>query len=179
MRVLKISLFTVLVGALLLVGVGWLDLHTYRRFAGEIPVAALTFEQLGERRYQVSFESPGRGVRTLLLDGDEWQLDVRMIKWKDWLTFLGEDPVYRLDRLSGRYKAIGDARAAQPSVHALGDESAVDVWAFARRADDWLPGVDAAYGSSVFVPMGDGFRYEVTMSRTGLVARRLADRGEG
>jgi hypothetical protein len=55
----------------------------------------------------------------------------------------------------------------------LTDDRGIDVWAFARDGADWLPGIDAVYGSSVFLPMGDGQRYVVTLSRTGLVARRM------
>jgi hypothetical protein len=51
--------------------------------------------------------------------------------------------------------------------------SGFDVWEFARQSGEWLPGVDAAYGSSVFLPMRDGMRYEVSLSATGLLARPL------
>ena len=113
-----------------------------------------------------------------MLQGDEWQLDVRMIKWRNWLTFLGEDPLFRLERISGRYVLADQAVQNAPTAHALGDGSGFDVWAFARRSGHWLPGIDAAYGSSVFLPMRDGARYRVTISPTGLLARDVTGADE-
>jgi len=38
-----------------------------------------------------------------------------------------------------------------------------------------LPGVDAHYGTATYVPMADGARYEVSMSRDALIARPVND----
>ena len=35
--------------------------------------------------------------------------------------------------------------------------------------------LDAAYGSAVYLPMSDAARYQVSISRTGLVARPMND----
>ncbi len=172
---LKASVVSVAAVIATVVGLGGLNLYTYHRFTDEMPVAQLAFDQLGERRFRATLTSPEGQRRAFVLRGDEWQLDARMIKWTDWLTFVGESPLYRLDRLSGRYVDIDDARQRAPSAHALGETSGIDIWAFARDAGDWLPGIDAAYGSSVYLPMVDGARYEVSISRTGLLARVVAE----
>lgn len=177
-RLLKYSFGSVILGAAAVAGLGGLNLYTYHRFTEESPVATLGFESLGELSYRVTISPVGQPELRLQLDGDEWQLDARMIKWTDWLTFLGESPLYRLDRLSGRYISIEDARSKGQTMHALSKTSGIDVWAFARRAGDWLPGVDAAYGSSVYLPMADGLSYEVSISRTGLLARKLEEGGD-
>lgn len=176
-RLLKYSFGSVILGAAAVGGLGGLNLYTYHRFSEEIPVATLAFESVGELSYRVTISPVGQPGFELQLAGDEWQLDARMIKWTDWLTFLGESPLYRLDRLSGRYISIEDARSKNQTMHALGKAPGIDVWAFARRAGDWLPGVDAAYGSSVYLPMADGLAYEVSISRTGLLARKLEEGG--
>lgn len=174
-RLIKYSFGSAIAAISVVGGLGGLNLYTYHRFTDEASVATLTFDALGERSYRVTIDSEGRPSRQLQLEGDEWQLDVRMIKWNDWLTFLGESPLYRLDRLSGRYVSIEDAQTRGQTLHALSDTQGVDVWAFARRAGAWLPGVDASYGSSVYLPMGDGLTFKVTISRTGLLARELED----
>ena len=176
-RVLKYSITPVIFGAALVGGLGGLNLYTYHRFTEESAVATLAFESVGELSYRVTITPVGGSPIELQLDGDEWQLDARMIKWTEWLTFLGESPLYRLDRLSGRYISIEDARSKGQTMHALSQTSGIDVWAFARRAGDWLPGVDAAYGSSVYLPMADGLAYEVSISQTGLLARELEQKG--
>lgn len=159
-------------------GLGGLNLYTYQRFTEETPVAALAFVEVAPTRFEATFSEPGRQPQVFFLDGDEWQLDVRMIKWSDWMTFLGEEPLYRLDRLSGRHSDPAVARAVRPNLHALSESRGIDLWSFARSSGDWLPGIDAAYGSSVYLPMRDGARYQVTMSRTGLVARPVDARAD-
>ena len=173
-RFFKLSLGSVLVAVGVVGGLGGLNLYTYHRFTDESPIATLRFHETGDRTYRVRFEPVVGKPSEFQLAGDEWQMDVRMIKWTDWLTFLGEEPLYRLDRISGRYIAADEARNNRPELHDLSAEKGFDVWAFARQSGDWLPGVDAAYGSSVYLPMGDGLAFEVSISRTGLLARKLS-----
>jgi hypothetical protein len=47
----------------------------------------------------------------------------------------------------------------------------LDVWQFARKYPKLLPGVDAQYGTATYLPMAQGAVYEVSMTRTGLIAR--------
>ena len=37
----------------------------------------------------------------------------------------------------------------------------------------WLPGVDALYGSAVYVPMADGAAFAVMVTQSGLIVRPL------
>lgn len=178
LRLFKFSIGSLAAVGIALTGLGGLNLYTYQRFTDEAEVAQLSFELLAPERFRVVLAPTDGKAQNFVLEGDEWQLDIRMIKWIDWLTFLGEDPLYRLDRISGRYSDIDVARTRDVSMYALRESSGLDLWAFARRSGDWLPGIDAAYGSSVFLPMRDGERYRVTLSRTGLVARPMSDGGD-
>ncbi|MDJ0738240.1 MAG: cation/multidrug efflux pump [Gammaproteobacteria bacterium] len=175
----KFSVSAVLLGALAIGGLGGLNLYTYQRFSHESALGQLQFRSLSEDSFDVEWVPTQGTRRAFVLRGDEWQLDVRMIKWTDWLTFLGEDPLYRLDRISGRYVDADVARSRPPVIEELADRDGLDVWEFARSAGAWLPGVDAAYGSSVFLPMEDGAAYQVSMTRNGLIARRVATPGSG
>jgi hypothetical protein len=47
----------------------------------------------------------------------------------------------------------------------------MDVWYIARRFPALAPGIDAYYGSATYVPMADGARFEVSLSRNALIAR--------
>ena len=66
-----------------------------------------------------------------------------------------------------------EARRRPPVIEELEETSGFDVWDLARKSGEWLPGVDAVYGSSVFLPMEDAAAFEVSMTRTGLIARRI------
>jgi hypothetical protein len=103
--------------------------------------------------------------------GDEWQMDARVITWKPPMTMLGLDPIFQLDRLSGRYAEVEEELTKNRSVHALSEPVTMDVWQFARKYPKLMPGVDAHYGTATYLPMANGAIFEVTMTRTGLIAR--------
>lgn len=149
---------------------GW-NTWTYHRLTSESDVATVELHQVAPQHYLATLSTPDGKSRQFALAGDEWQLDARLLTWRPWATLLGADPVYRLDRLAGRYRDTDQARTAPRTLHDLTDNPGLDIWAFARDGSDWVPGVDAAYGTAVFLPMADGARYRISVSRHGLVAR--------
>ena len=106
-----------------------------------------------------------------VLRGDEWQMDAKIVTWKPPATILGLDPIYQLDRLSGRYSEIDREVSEVRTVHSLAPPIPIDIWRTARRFPLLTPGVDAHYGTATYLPMADGARYEVSLSRTALIAR--------
>lgn len=60
-------------------------------------------------------------------------------------------------------------------MHSLSGENPLDVWRVARRLPLLFPGVDAYYGTATYVPMADGARFEVSLSRDALIARPMND----
>ena len=152
----------------MLVGV---NLLTYARFTEEQPVATVSFRRVAPQRYAVTLvRHDGRTVHATLA-GDEWELDARIIKWKGIATVIGFKPLYRLQRLSGRYARIGDELSRPPTAVALAGEPGLNLWQLAHREAGWLPLVDAAYGTATYLPMRDGAEYHVSLSVTGLLAR--------
>jgi hypothetical protein len=102
-------------------------------------------------------------------------MDARVITWKPPMTLLGLDPIYQLDRLSGRYAEVDEELSKLRTVHALSTPVPMDAWQFARKHPKLLPGVDAHYGTATYLPMAHGAIFEVTMTRTGLIARPFND----
>lgn len=168
---------TALLGLLLLIAgavlfVVSLNLHTYARLTHEEPVAELVFELAAPQRYRVTLTGvPSGQMQTLVLAGDEWQLDARVLKWQGWANVLGLDAQYRLERISGRYRNIEQERHDTRTVYELSENPGIDVWDLRQRYPQWLTFVDAVYGSATYMPMADGARYQVSMTQTGLVAR--------
>jgi hypothetical protein len=155
----------------LAVAVG-VNLQGYARLTREQPVAELSFDPRGPQRFLLTLTTlPERSTRRFELAGDDWQLDARVLKWRGFANLLGLDARYRLERVSGRYRDIAQERGSPRSVYALGDESALDLWSLAKRYPDWLPFVDAVYGSATYLPMAAGARYEVSLTQSGLIAR--------
>ena len=157
---------TALAGALLL------NLHTYQRLSYEQPVAQLSFQALADQRFQATLATDNGPPRLFERAGDEFQLDARVLKWHAWANLFGFDALFRLERLSGRYRDIADERTQPRSVVALdAEEPGVNAFALARRLPGWAKAVDARYGSATYVPMADGARYQITLTQSGLIAR--------
>ncbi|MDO1559925.1 hypothetical protein Q0812_10865 [Brevundimonas sp. 2R-24] len=155
-----------------------MNVQTYHRLTYERPVATIQVEQRGPRLYTVTLTEPATRAypegysRDYEVQGDEWRLEARVLKWKPWANVLGLDSQYRLDRLSGRYEDVESERSAPRSVHDLGGAPGrIDVWKLSREGGRMSRAVDALYGGGVFMPMADGARYEVWITQSGLVAR--------
>ncbi len=166
-----------LLGALLLVaaGLSWglvINLYTYQRLNTEEPVAELHFRRLGPELYRVSLRYPhGPRKGPYRLHGDQWRLEARILKWRGYATLLGFNTHYRLERLSGRFKDVAQARRMRHSVYQLSEDQGVGLWGVVQRYQGWIPWVDALYGSATYMPMADEAHYRVSLSTSGLLAR--------
>jgi len=148
------------------------NVHTYERLVFEQPIASINFHKISSKHFSVELKELVSGESWFYeLRGDEWQLDAQILTWHGYANLLGLDSYYRLHRLSGRYADINEERKAPHTVHGLAAEERIDLWSYANEYRNWISMVDATYGSAVFLPMNDGARYSVSISRNGLVAR--------
>jgi hypothetical protein len=145
--------------------------YGYGRLIDEQLVGQIEFSEQAPGEYIARVMIDGELDRLLPLRGDEWQMDARVVNWKPPATLLGLDPIYQLDRLSGRYSDIDDEMSEERTVHALSENLTLDIWRVARRFPSLMPGVDAYYGTATYLPMADGAKFEVTLTRTALISR--------
>ena len=144
----------------------------YRRLTTETLLATLEVRQLGAQRYNVRIDYPDGEHRNVGISGDQWQLDARVIKWEPRAVMLGAPALYRLDRISGRYADAAQESERERSVVALDEANPFDLLDLKRRFPQWLPWVDADYGSAAYLPLVDGGEYQVSLAPAGgLVAR--------
>ncbi len=59
-------------------------------------MATLSFQAEGPQRYRVLIRE-GANERSVVLDGELWQLDARIFRWKGLAALIGLAPGYRLD----------------------------------------------------------------------------------
>ena len=159
-------------------GIGFVlltSLYSYGQLTGEQVIGQIEFAEQFPGTFTARLMIEGELDRLYDMRGDEWQMDARVVTWKPPATILGLDPIYQLERLSGRYSSVDRELSEPRSVHALGGENPLDVWNVARRFPLLLPGVDAYYGTATYVPMADGARFEVSLSRDALIARPVND----
>jgi hypothetical protein len=149
--------------------------YTYDRLTSERVISTIEFRRVAPDTYRARLMVRGETDRLFEMHGDEWQMDARIVSWTPPATVLGLEPIYRLERLSGRYSEIERERSETRTVHALTEPQKVDVWALAHRFPVLMPGIDAYYGTATYVPMVDGARFEVSLSRDAIVARPVND----
>ncbi|MGB5346587.1 MAG: hypothetical protein WBN23_10520 [Woeseia sp.] len=150
---------------------------SYGRLVAEQDIGEIEFTSTGPDAYQARLKIPGKVDQIFDLRGDEWQLDARMISWQPPLTVLGLEPIYKLERLSGRYASVDRELREARTVHDLSPDQPLDLWRMARRFPVFMPGVDAYYGSATYLPMANGARFAITLSRDALLARPSNEAG--
>ena len=145
--------------------------YSYERLTAEQLISTIEFRRIAPDSYRARVMVRGEVDQLFELGGDEWQMDARIVNWTPPATILGLEPIYRLERLSGRYSDIERERTEPRTVHALTETEHIDVWTIAQRFPVLLPGVDAHYGTATYVPMADGARFEVSLTRDAIIAR--------
>lgn len=171
-RVIKYTWFTVLVllfGLAVLVS-SWY--YTYHRLTFESVIAELTFEPLGPQVYQAHLATGDRcTVRTFELYGDQWRIDSQFVKWKTLGTVLGLDPLYRLERIEGRYRQVDEQNRSTRKSYALDDGSAIDLVRLTETLGPFNFLFDASYGSSTYSTMDPDYVYKVYQTSSGIITR--------
>ncbi|KHL68939.1 MULTISPECIES: hypothetical protein [Pseudomonas] len=134
------------------------------------PLVTLSFQALAPQQYQVALLE-GTRERQAILQGDLWQLDVRMLRMKGLAELIGLESGYRLERLAARYMAI-EQQALQNQADLL-EDAPLDFWHLLRLPQRSLWLLDATPLRSGQLPMADGAVYVVSLSAAGLLAQPL------
>lgn len=162
----------------ILIGAVALNLYGYHQLNAEQPVAELRFEAQAPQRFHVYVLPTNAHAQVYDLRGDEWQVDARILKWHGFAMWAGLESLYRLERLSGRYRDLAQERKAPRTVYTLDPGRGMDLWAVVKKYDQWLPWIDAVYGSAAYLPMADGAHFVVSAGASGLVARPINQAAE-
>jgi hypothetical protein len=156
---------------LLLAGAGF-ALRGYRLLGEEAPIVDIDARILSPQRWALVLTWPDGSFRQVQLAGDDWRVEAVVLKWKLPALLAGMPPLYRLDRLSGRYDDAAQEASAARTVIDFGEAGAFDLRTLSKQYPQWLPEVDTVYGSGAFLPLVDQGHYSVSLMRTGaLVAR--------
>jgi hypothetical protein len=150
-------------------------LYQFFRLMSDEPIARFVLRQQGPEQFVATAELQGQAPTEFALRGDEWQIDARVVHWQLPALLGGVPPLYRLERLSGRYADPVADRSAPRTVYALSPTGVPDLGKLKQRFPNWLPFVDVQYGSAAYMPMLDGARYRVFMDSRGALFIRPDD----
>lgn len=147
-----------------------LNAYGYQRLTWEAPVAEIHVIQPMGNGWIVTLREPEQAPREFYLVGDQWRLEAQVIKWDSWANLIGLDSQYRLERISGRFSDITEAKQTLSSAYDLQvDNSKL----LERIPPKWQPWVDTQYGNGVYMPLTANSKYSISISQNGLVARTL------
>ncbi len=175
------TLIAVLAGALCLAlaalcGTISIGIRGYRALTQEVVAATIQTEPLGNQHFRATVTLADGTLHMFDLAGDAVYVDAHILKWRPVVNLLGLHTAYELDRIAGRYRALGDEQTHARTVFSIARKKPIDVFDLARRY--WLlrPLVDAEYGSATFINAGQPAIYEIRVSTTGLLVRRVFHR---
>lgn len=151
-------------------GVIGLGIQGMQALTREESAARIKVVPTAPQRYEATVRFADGRVETYQLAGDDIYVDGHIVKWKPLANMLGLHTSYRLDRIGGRYRAIGQETTATRTIFPLAPPAPIDLVALRRRfplADLF----DAEYGSATYVPVVQPAELELLVSTTGLLMR--------
>lgn len=158
-------------GALLMaIGAG---LAGYRALTREEVALTVMVTPLAQGKFLADARFPGGRSGSWELAGDQLYVDARILKWHGVANLFGLHTHYELDRIGGRYIDIEQERTAPRTIFALGAEKPFDLFQYVKERTWLAPFVDAEYGSGTFIEVREPTIYEVRVSTTGLLIRKV------
>jgi hypothetical protein len=150
-----------------------LGVQGYRALTHEEIAAMVRTEPLGPNRFRAQFRFPDGREVSYTLSGDQLYVDARILKWHPFANIFGLHTVYELDRVAGRYHDLTQEQQQPRTVQSLAPERQVDLFNLRQRYALLSPLLDADYGSATFAAADSPAQYEVRVSTTGLLIRKL------
>lgn len=147
-----------------------LDILSYKQLFSEVPIATISIFEKGDQYYDLTLVDGENNEHRFDIYGDQWQLDARLLTWVGPLAAVGQKPLYRLDRISGRYVSLEQARNGEQSVFSLKQSQYIDLWDLFNKFDTWI---DVNYGSAVYMPMENGAVFSVYLTAKGMNVRPI------
>jgi len=148
----------------------------YSALTQEVVAATIETEPLGNQHFRATVTLADGKLHMFDLAGDMVYVDAHILKWRPVVNLFGLHTAYELDRIAGRYRALGDEQTQERTVFSIAKKKPIDAFDLARRYWVLRPLVDAEYGSATFINATEPAIYEVRVSTTGLLVRRVFHR---
>ncbi len=172
-NLLSILIWSALFGMILFLG---FFLRTYHAFTHEKPVAEIMTRSLeGTQRSPMTLVQlltvQPQTTRHFFLKGDQWMIEGDILRWDNWLNFLGLHTRYRLTRLRSRYISSEEESNQPHSIYPLVDDETHPLWRYLYQYGHQLPFVSTVYGSAAFQSSMENKRYFLYVGTSGFIVR--------
>lgn len=148
-----------------------IGMQGYQALTREEVAARIAVRPMGPQKFIATVTQADGRSQTFDLGGDEIYVDAHILKWKPIANVLGLHTAYELDRISGRYQAIEQERAAPRTIYLLREQRPVELFQLRQRYAFLAPLYDAQYGSATFIQVKEPAELELRVSTSGLLVR--------
>lgn len=151
-------------------------LRAFYTFTMEKPVAEIITQPLDvENQTQVTLvqfvSSDSQRMSQYIIKGDQWVLEGDILKWDNWLNFLGLHTRYRLTRIRGRFLKTETEIQELPTIFSLCEDENHPIWQYLYKYGHKLPLVSTVYGNAAFQLSNKANKYLVYVSTSGFLIR--------
>ncbi|GIX32120.1 MAG: hypothetical protein KatS3mg125_0076 [Lysobacterales bacterium] len=140
--------------------------RSYERLLAEQEAARVAVRAVGPSRFYLQLTAADGRVRGFTLEAEQWRLEGRVVRFSGWARRLGFSPLYRLERLSGRFTSAAREQREVAQVLELAGEG-LDLALLAAQLPRMFGFIENEFGSGVFMPLFDGARYRVLIGPQG------------
>jgi hypothetical protein len=123
-----------------------------------------------------TIESPQTAfIHRYRLRGQQWSIEGHILKWDDWLTFIGLHTMYKLTRVRGRYLRVEDEMNKPATVYSLVTDEEDPRWRWLYEYGARLPFVQAVYGNTVFTFPSENKTFGIYVTTSGFMIAEEED----
>lgn len=171
-----IILWSAVFGMLLFLGY---FLRAYHVFTLEKPVASIEITPMNQPQTMkiqlVRIDADtGSSPEEFIIKGDQWALEGDILKWDNWLNFLGLQTRYRFTRIRGRYLEAKDEIRKENTIHSLVRDEDHYFWQYLYQYGEKLPFVSTVYGNAVFQYGNRKKDFLIYVSNSGFIIREAS-----
>jgi hypothetical protein len=145
----------------------------YRALTQEEIAAFVKTEPVGAKEFMAHFRFPDGHEASYRLAGDALYVDAHILKWKPIINILGLHTAYELDRVAGRYMDLKEEREGIRTVFHISQDKPLNMFNLRQRYSMLRPLLDAEYGSAAFINSDKPADFEIRVSTTGLLIRKI------
>jgi hypothetical protein len=143
----------------------------YKAVNQEAKVATINIVPKQYQQFQAEITWENGSKQVYAINGDEFYIDAKVLKWKDWVSFLGVKTWYEFDRIGGRYTGIEDEKTKPRSLYQLSMQKDLDLYYLRKQYTTLSFLVDAEYGSAAFFLANIPKKIDLFVARSGLMVR--------
>jgi len=106
-------------------------------------------------------------ARPYLIKGDQWFVRGDVIKWENWVNFMGLHTGYRLTRIGGDFIDLEDQEKLKPSNYSLLPAEESGFWKWLIKFGYKIPIINDVYGNASFKYPAKNKKFNVYVTTSG------------